>query len=98
MDKLLKNPKNLFPVIINVLWCLFVVLQFFTTVPNLDQNNRYDGSGMFIIGLLLLSSIVFLISLIWIIISNIMCKVKFYLDIQYCFIIFLVLLVALCFR
>jgi hypothetical protein len=45
---------------------------------------------MFIIGLLMFSSIIFLLTLLWIIISNIINKVKFYIDIQYSFMILII--------
>ena len=88
--KLVSNRNNLIPVIASVLWSIFVIFQFFTTVPNLDKTNRVEGSSMFIIGLLMFSSIIFLFTFLWILISNIVNKVKFYIDIQYSFMIIII--------
>jgi len=90
LKKLVSNRNNVIPVITSVLWSFLVIFQFFTTVPNLDKTNKLEGSGMFIIGLLMLSSIVFLFTLLWIIISNVINKVKFYIDIQYSFMILII--------
>ena len=88
--KLVSNRNNLISVIASVLWSVFVIFQFFTTVPNLDKTNRVEGSSMFIIGLLMFSSIIFLFTFLWILISNIVNKVKFYIDIQYSFMIIII--------
>jgi hypothetical protein len=50
---------------------------------------------MFIIGMLMFSSIVFFFVLLWIIISNIINKVKFYTDIQYSLIILITWVMAM---
>lgn len=88
--KLVSNRNNLIPVIASVLWSIFIIFQFLTTVKTLDKTNRVEGSSMFIIGLLMFSSIIFLLTLLWIIISNVINKVKFYIDIQYSFMILII--------
>ena len=95
MNKLVKNQNNLIPVILSILWCLFLLFEFFTTIPKLDQNNRYEGASMFIFGLIILSVILFFLTLIWIIISNVMNKMRFYVDTQYSFLILFVLTIGL---
>jgi hypothetical protein len=50
---------------------------------------------MFIIGMLMFSSIVFFFVMLWIIISNIINKVKFYTDIQYSLIILITWVMAM---
>jgi hypothetical protein len=93
--KIVSNRTNLIPALISIFWSFFVVLQFFTSIPNLDQNNKLEGSGMFIIGLLILSIIVCVLTLLWIIISNIINKIKFYIDIQYSLMILLIWTIAI---
>jgi hypothetical protein len=89
-NKLVSNSNNLIPVILSLLWSLLVIFEFFTTVPILNKTNKLEGSGMFIIGLLMLSSIMFLFTFLWILISNVINKVKFYIDIQYSFMILII--------
>ena len=95
MNKLVTNPKNLIPVIISIIWCLFMIFEFFTTIPELDQNNRHEGSSMFLFGLIMLSTIIFFLTLLWIIISNIMNKMRFYVDTQYSLMIIIVFFIAI---
>ena len=60
--KLVSNQKNLIPVKISLIWSFLVILQFLTSIPKLDKTNKIEGSGMFIIGLLMISFIIFLIT------------------------------------
>ena len=93
--KLVSNSYNLIPAIISLLWTLFTVCLFFTVIPTMNKTNKLEGSGMFIVGLLMFSSIVFFFVLLWIIISNIINKVKFYTDIQYSMIILITWVLAM---
>jgi len=95
LNKLVKNHNNLIPAIISILWCLFLLFEFFTTIPELDENNRHEGSSMFIFGLIIFSVIIFFLTLLWIIISNVMNKIRFYVDTQYSFLILFVLTIGL---
>jgi len=95
LNKLVKNQNNLTPVIISIIWCLFTIFQFFTTVPELDQNNRHEGSSMFILGLIMLSIIVFFLTLFWIIISNLISKMSFYVDTQYSLMIIIIFFIVI---
>jgi|GEM_PF-2407258 len=88
--KLVSNYYNLIPAIISVLWNLFTIFLFFTAIPTMNKTNKLEGSGMFIIGLLMFSSIVFFFVFLWIIISNVLNKIKFYTDIQYSLMILIV--------
>jgi hypothetical protein len=96
--KIVKNNFNLMPAIISVAWCFFIVFQFFTTIPDLDKNNKYEGASTFIMGLILFSMFLFAISLIWIVVSNVFNKIKFYVDIHYSFLILAVLIVVIIFK
>lgn len=93
--KLVSNQKNLIPVTISLIWSFLVILQFLTSIPKLDKTNKIEGSGMFIIGLLMISSILFFITFFWIIISNIINKQKFYIDVHYSLTILLIWIIAL---
>lgn len=95
MKKIVSNSNNLAPAIISVLWSFFIIFQFFTTIPNLDRTNKVEGSGMFMIGLLLISLIVFIGTLFWIIISNFINKKRFYIDIQFSLMILIVWVIAI---
>lgn len=72
-----------------------MIFEFFTTIPELDQNNRHEGSSMFLFGLIMLSTIIFFLTLLWIIISNIMNKMRFYVDTQYSLMIIIVFFIAI---
>jgi hypothetical protein len=72
-----------------------MIFEFFTTIPELDQNNRNEGSSMFLFGLIMLSTIIFFLTLLWIIISNIMNKMIFYVDTQYSLMIIIVFFIAI---
>ncbi len=93
--KLVSNQKNLIPVKISLIWSFLVILQFLTSIPKLDKTNKIEGSGMFIIGLLMISFIIFLITFFWIIISNILNKHKFYIDVHYSLFILFIWIIAL---
>jgi hypothetical protein len=93
--KLVSNSYNLIPAIIALLWSLFTILLFFTVIPTMNKTNKLEGAGMFIIGMLMFSSFVFFFVLLWIIISNIINKVKFYTDIQYSLIILITWVMAM---
>lgn len=95
MNKLVKNQNNLIPVVISIMWCLFTIFEFFTTIPELDQNNRHEGSSIFIFGLIMLSIIIFFLTLLWIIISNLINKMSFYVDTQYSLMIIIILFIAI---
>lgn len=88
--KFVANYYNLIPAIISVLWSFFTIFLFFTAIPTMNKANKLEGSSMFIIGLLMFSSIVFFFVFLWIIISNVINKIKFYTDIQYSLMILIV--------
>ena len=79
------NKVNRIPAVINVLWSIFIAYQFIFRVPSFD-NQHPDGASYFIVGIIIITGIVFLGSFIFIVLANILNKVKFYSDLHFVFI------------
>ena len=69
--KFVANYYNLIPAIISVLWSFFIIFLFFTAIPTMNKANKLEGSSMFIIGLLMFSSIVFFFVFLGIVLGGI---------------------------
>lgn len=91
------NKINIVPAVINVLWSIFIAYQFIFRVPTFD-NQRPDGASFFIVGIIMMTGIVFLGSIIFIVLANILNEVKFYSDLHFAFIPIAILLTIILLR
>ena len=93
----ISNKKNIVPIIINMIWTLFVLWQFLITVPKFELQGP-DGASYMILGLIFISGLIFFSSLVYILISNLYMKVKMYSDLVFVFIPIVVLSLIILFR
>ena len=92
MNIKISNKLNYIPAIINILWSIIVLFIFIFRIP--ETSKKTDG-GMLIIGVIIISITIFLISLIYIIVDNLYSKTKIYLDMYFAFIPIIILLIAI---
>lgn len=85
------NKINLIPAVVNIFWSILILYQFFFRVPSFD-NQHPDGASYFIVGIIIVSFLIFLGSLIFIRLVNLFKKVKFYSDMYFAFIPIIILL------
>lgn len=93
----LLNKLNIVPAVINVLWSFFIAYQFIIRVPTFD-NQGPDGASFFIVGIIMMTGIVFLGSIIFIVLANVFNKIKFYSDLYFAFIPIAILLTIILLR
>lgn len=88
------NKINSIPFFFNVIWAFFLLYQLIIRVPEFEKL-RPDGASHFIIGILILTSIILVSSLLFILISNYFNKFKLHTDIFCVFIpvIFLIIFI-----
>ena len=93
----ISNRINTIPVIINVIWALFILYQFLFRVPNHD-NQDFEHDGGFVFAAIILTALISVGSLIYILIANAYMKVKIYYDLYFPFIPALILIAFILFR
>jgi len=91
------NKINSIPIFFNAIWLILLCYIFFHQVPEY-QNYRPDGASMLIFGTLMISIIVFFISIIYIIIANLYIRHKIYSDLGFVFIPVIFLIMMLFFK
>ena len=91
MNFKISNKLNYIPAIINIIWSL-IILFLFIRIP---KTPKYPDGGFLIIAIIIISIIIFLISLIYNIIVNLYNKTKIYLDMYFAFIPIIILLIAI---
>ena len=92
MNIKISNKLNYIPAIINIIWSLIILFIFIVRVP--ETSTKPDG-GMLIIGIIIISITIFLISLLYIIVVNLYNKTKIYLDLSFTFIPVVILSIAI---
>ena len=88
----ISNRLNYIPSIINIFWSLIILFIFIVRIP--ETSTKPDG-GMLIIGIIIISIIIFLLTSLYIIIVNLYQKTKIYLDLYFNFIPVIILLIAI---
>ncbi len=88
------NKLNKIPVIISLIWSVFIFYQFIFRVPEFE-NQRPEGASHFIFATIILTGLIFLVSLIYLVIANLFMKMKIYLDLGYVFIPIILLIILL---
>jgi hypothetical protein len=92
MNIKISNKLNYIPAIINIIWSLIILFLFIVRIP--ESSTKPDG-GMLIIGIIIISIIIFIISLIYIFVVNLYNKTKIYLDLYLAFFPVIILLTAI---
>ena len=88
------NKLNKIPIIVNLIWSSFILYQFIFCASEFGKNSP-DGAGYFIIGIIIFSILIFIITFIYTLFSNYYMKFKIFSDVQYIFIPIIILIISL---
>jgi hypothetical protein len=88
------NNLNKTPVIINLIWSVFILFLFIFRVPEF-KNQRPEGASYLILGTIIITGFIFLVSLIFVVFANLFMKMKIYFDLEYVFIPIILLIILL---
>jgi hypothetical protein len=93
----IQNKWNKIPIAINMIWVLIILFTFIFKVPEFEKAVP-DGASYLITGIVLLTICLFVISLIYMLISNRCMKIKIYYDLIYLFIPIIILAMIIIYR
>ena len=91
------NRINIIPVSINIIWSIFLLYQFIFRVPQFEME-KPDGASHLIFGMLVFTGLILLVTIIYMVISNLFMKTKIYSDLFYAFVPSIILLLIILFR
>jgi hypothetical protein len=91
------NRINIIPVSINIIWSIFLLYQFIFRVPQFETE-KPDGASHLIFGMIVFTGLILLVTIIYMVISNLFMKTKIYTDLFYAFVPSIILLLIILFR
>lgn len=93
----IKNNINIFPIFINGIWSLILVFLFIFRVSDFEKQ-RPEGASMLVFGTILITGLLFIISVIYIFIANFFKHFKLYYDLGFVFIPIIILTIFILLR